>query len=83
MHKEYTKMVDCSVKYIDRLNMELDLHRLFGLLCTAVLKYRNPPLTPHLGSNTRVPLVSQERRHLCAAPECNMAEIANTSAPAL
>jgi hypothetical protein len=51
-----------------RLNMELDLQGLFGLLCTAVLIGRHPAtyplLPPHLGSYARALLVSQERRHL-------------------
>jgi len=55
--------------------MELDLQRLFGLHVyrTAVLIGRDPatpPLSPHLGSNTRALLVSQERRHLFVTPWC-------------
>jgi hypothetical protein len=41
-----------------RLNTELDLQSLFGLLCTAVLRPRNSPPPPHLGSHTRALLVS-------------------------
>ncbi len=51
---------------LNRLNMELDLQSLFGLLCTAVLIGWDPatlPL-PHLGSHTRALLVRQDRRHL-------------------
>jgi hypothetical protein len=54
-----------------RLNMELVLHSLFGLLCTAVLTGRDPtapPLPPLLGSYTRELLVSQDRRHLFVTP---------------
>jgi hypothetical protein len=57
-----------------RLNLELDLQGLFGLLCTAVLigwdwdPATPPPLPPHLGSNMRVLLVSQDRRHLFVTP---------------
>ncbi len=52
-----------------RLNMDLDLQSLFGLLCTAVLIGLDPPRTPRpppriLGSYTRALLVSQDRRHL-------------------
>jgi hypothetical protein len=52
--------------------MELDLQSLFGLhvhSCTHWLKprNRNPP-PPHLGSYTRVLLVSQDRRHLFVTP---------------
>jgi hypothetical protein len=53
------------------LNMEFDLQSLFGLhvhSCTHWLKPRKcrniPPVPPHLGSYTRVLLVSQDRRHL-------------------
>jgi hypothetical protein len=51
-----------------RLNMELDL-QLFGLLFTAVpySLAETPQLPPsplHLGSYTRAPLVSQDRRQL-------------------
>jgi hypothetical protein len=55
-----------------RLNMELDLLSLLELLCTAVLIGRDLatlPLPPHLGSNTRALLVSQDRRHLFVNPE--------------
>ncbi len=54
-----------------RLNMELDIQSLFGLLCTAVLigwYPPTPPLPPHFGSYTRALLVSQERRHLLVTP---------------
>jgi len=50
-----------------RLNMELDLQSLFGLLCTAVLigwDFASPPFTRILGSYTRALLVCQDRRHL-------------------
>ncbi len=46
------KMAEC---YWHRLNMELDLHSLFGLhvySCTHWLRLRNPP-PPHLGSYSR------------------------------
>jgi hypothetical protein len=53
-----------------RLNMELDLQSLFGLVCTAVLigwaPQRPPP--PQLGSYTCALLVSQGRRHLFLWP---------------
>ncbi len=54
-----------------RLNMELDLQNLFGLLCTAVLigwDSATSPLPPHPGSYTRALLVSQDRRHLFVTP---------------
>jgi hypothetical protein len=56
-----------------RLNMELDLHSVFGLLCTAVLVAETPqppppPIPPHLGSYMRALLVSQDRRHLFGTP---------------
>jgi hypothetical protein len=53
-----------------RLNMELDLQSLFGLLRTYWLSLRpsNSPLPSHLGSYTRALLVSQDRRHLFATP---------------
>ncbi len=50
-----------------RLNMEKDLKSLFGPhvhSCTHLLRPRNPPPLPHLGSYTRVLLFSQDRRHL-------------------
>ncbi len=52
-------------------HMELDIHSLFGLLCTAVLigwDSATTPLPPHLGSYTRALLVSQDRRHLFVTP---------------
>jgi hypothetical protein len=56
-----------------RLNMELDLQSLFGLLCTAVLETPQlPPLPPHLGSYTRALSVSQDRRHLLVTPCCTV-----------
>jgi hypothetical protein len=54
-----------------RLNMELDLQSLFGLLCTAVYSLaETPQVSPprHLGSYTRARLVSQDRRHLFVTP---------------
>jgi hypothetical protein len=54
-----------------RLNIELVLQSLFGLLCTAGLIGWDPatPLLPtHLGSFTRALLVSQDRRHLFVTP---------------
>ncbi len=59
-----------GVGWDHRLNMELDLRSLFGLLCTAVLIGWDPttPLPPHLGSYTRSLLVSQDRRHLFVTP---------------
>ncbi len=55
-----------------RLNMELDLQSLFGLLCTAILigwEPATPLLPPHLGSYyTRALLVSQDRRRLFVKP---------------
>ncbi len=55
-----------------RLNMELDLQSLFGLLCTAVLigwdPAASPPPSPHLGSYTRALLVSQDWWHLFVTP---------------
>ncbi len=55
-----------------KLNMELDLQSLFGLLCTAVLIGRDPatPPLPPLGSYTRALLVSQDRRHLFVTSCC-------------
>ncbi len=78
--KCYTKVSDparslySTVLYIGkycthRLNIELDLRSLFGLLCKAVLIGWDPatsPIPPHLGSHTRALLVSQDRRHLFA-----------------
>ncbi len=56
-----------------RVNMELDLQSLFGLLYSfAETQLQPPPLPPpipqRLGSNTRALLVSQERRHLFVTP---------------
>jgi hypothetical protein len=51
-----------------RLNMELDLQYLYGLLCTAVLIGCHPSPPPHLASYTRSLLVSQARRHLFVTP---------------
>jgi hypothetical protein len=52
--------------------MELDLQSLFGLhvhSCTHRLRPRNSPPPPqHLGSYTRVLLVSQDRRYLFVTP---------------
>ncbi len=42
----------------DRLNMELNVQSLLGLLCSAVI-----PLPPHLGSYTMALLVRQDRRN--------------------
>jgi hypothetical protein len=50
--------------------MELDLQSLFGLhvhSCAHWLRPRNNPPPPHLGSNTKALLVSQDRRHLFEA----------------
>ncbi len=58
-----------------RLNMELDLQSLFGLLCTAVHIGRDtetPPSPTHLGSYTRALLVSQNKRHLFLKPPAVM-----------
>ncbi len=57
--------------YNHRLNMELNLQSLFGLLCTAVLvgwDSETPPLPPRLGSYTRGLLISKDRRHLFVTP---------------
>ncbi len=54
-----------------RLNIELDLQSLFGLLCTAVLiswDPATPSLPTQLGSYTRALLVSQDRRPLFVTP---------------
>ncbi len=56
-----------------RLNMELDLKRLFGLLCTAVLIGSDPATPPSprafgLIQYTRALLVNQDRRHLFVTP---------------
>jgi hypothetical protein len=53
-----------------RLNLELDLQSLFGLLCTAVLIGSDPapPPPPHFGSYMKALLVSQDRRHLFVTP---------------
>jgi hypothetical protein len=54
-------------KFGHRLNMELDIQSLFGLLCTAVLMGQDPltPLLPPiLGSYMRTLFVSQDRRHI-------------------
>ncbi len=51
-----------------RLNLELDLQTLFGLLYAAVETPLLPPLPPHLGSHSRALLVSQDRRHLFVTP---------------
>ncbi len=59
------------IHFYHRLNMELDLQSLFGFLCAAVLigwDPATPPLPPHLVSNTRAPLVSQDRRPLFITP---------------
>jgi hypothetical protein len=59
--------------HIYRLNMELDLQSLFGLLVHIVLITRDPaapspPPPPHMGSYTRALLASQDRRHLFVTP---------------
>ncbi len=54
-----------------RLNVELDLQSLFGLLCTAVpigWYPATPPVPPHLGSYTRALFVHQDLRHLFVTP---------------
>ncbi len=60
---------------IHGLNIELDIQSLFGILCTAVRIGWDPAIPPppprHLGSYTRAPLVSQDRRHLFVNPWCN------------
>jgi hypothetical protein len=48
-------------KNIHRLNMELDLQRLFRLVCAT-------PPPPHLGSYTWALLASQDRRHFFVSP---------------
>ncbi len=50
----------------DRLNTELNLRSLSGLLCTAVLIGWDPATSPAFGliPYTRALLVSQDRRHL-------------------
>jgi hypothetical protein len=51
--------------------MELDLHSLFVLLCTAVLigyDQQFPPSPSHLGSYTRALLVNQGRQHRFVTP---------------
>jgi hypothetical protein len=55
-----------------KLNMELDLKSLFGLLqLYSLAETPQPtPCPPHLGSYTRVLLVSQNRRHLFVTPCC-------------
>jgi hypothetical protein len=50
------------------LNMELDVQRLFGLLCTADSAASPTPPPPNLGSYTRALLVSQDRQHLLVTP---------------
>ncbi len=64
-------LTSCAECEGHRLNMELDLQSLFGLLCTAVLidwDPATPPFPSHLGSYTRAPLVSKDRRHLFVTP---------------
>ncbi len=68
-------LAQLSSLYHHRLNMELDLKSLFGLLCTAVLNGwdpATPPLPPHppthLGSYTRALLVIEDRRHSFVTP---------------
>jgi hypothetical protein len=61
----------------NKLNMELDLQSLFGLhaySCTHRLRPRNSPLPPHLGSYSRAPMVSQDRRHLFVTPCCKSSQ---------
>ncbi len=59
-----------------RLNIEIDLQSLHGLLCTALLigwDPATPPFPPpQLGSYTRALLVSQDRRHLFFNPCSNV-----------
>ncbi len=59
-----------QVGLIHRLNMELDLQSLFGLLCTLYSCTHwlrpTPPFSPYLGSYTRALLVSRDRRRLFA-----------------
>jgi hypothetical protein len=60
--------------------MELDLQSLFGLhvhSCTYCKRPRNASPQPTFGSYTRVPLVSQDRRHLFVTP-CTRASMRRT-----
>ncbi len=60
--------------FIHKLNIELDLQSIFGLLCTAVLIGWDPaipPLPPHLAHWLTL-LVSQDRRHLYVTPWFHM-----------
>ncbi len=72
----------CSFWWSHRLNMESDLQSLFGLMysaaCTHWLRPRNSPLSPHLGSYMRAPLVSQDRRRLFFNPLSEVINRANT-----
>jgi hypothetical protein len=58
------------IRALNRLNIELDLQSLFGLLRIQLNSLAEtpqpspPPLPPYLGSYTRALLVSQDRRHL-------------------
>jgi hypothetical protein len=62
----WSHLHECSAH---RLNMELDLHSLFGLHVCAHSLAETPqhPLPPRLGSYTRALLVSQDG-HLFATP---------------
>jgi hypothetical protein len=51
-----------------RLNIELDLQSLFGLLCTYWLRSRNSLPPVQLDLSTRAQLVSQDGRHLFVTP---------------
>jgi hypothetical protein len=52
-----------------RLNMELHVQSLLRLHVHSSTHWlRTPSLLPHLGSYTRAPLVSQDRRHLFVTP---------------
>jgi hypothetical protein len=67
-------LVFCGNKsHFRRLNMELDLQSLFGLYVYSCSYWLRPPQPPpplptHLGSYTRMLLVSRDRRHLFVTP---------------
>jgi hypothetical protein len=53
-----------SWSFMHKLNMELDLQSLFGLLCTAILRPRISPPPPVFGLIYEGAIGQPDRRHI-------------------